>query len=242
MFLLGFGLFGSFTMLPLYVQNMLHYTATWAGLVISPGGIASLFAMGLVGALIGKVDTRLLVLVGAAFNIAAVWLLQSVDLNVGFAYLTFSRLLQGFGLGFLFVPISTAAFSHLPPEQIGNATGLFNLFRNEGGSVGIAMSATVLARHAQMHQAQLADHVTGFSPIVQGRLSAAAHGLFPVAGVDPTTARELSLRLLYGQLEQQAVVKAYVDVFWMLTLAFVLFIPFILMLSGETGKAPTSAH
>jgi DHA2 family multidrug resistance protein len=242
MFLLGFGLFGSFTMLPLYVQTMLHYTATWAGLVISPGGIASLVAMGVVGALIGRVDNRLLVLVGAGFNIAAIWLLQSVDLNVGFAYVTFSRLLQGFGLGFLFVPISTSAFSHLPPEQIGNATGLFNLLRNEGGSVGIAMSATVLARHAQVHQAQLTDHVTSFSPIVQERLAAATHGLFPVAGLDPVTTHELSLRLMYGQLQQQAVVKAYVDVFWMLTVAFVLFIPFIFTLSGDTGTTPTGAH
>ncbi len=242
MFLLGFGLFGSFTMLPLFAQTMLHYTATWAGLVISPGGIASLFAMGLVGALIGKVDTRILVLIGAAFNISAIWLLQSVDLNVGFAYLTFSRLLQGFGLGFLFVPISTAAFSHLAPEQIGNGTGLFNLFRNEGGSVGIAMSATVLARHAQVHQAQLADHVTSYSPLVQERLAAAAHGLFPTAGLDPTTTQALSLQLMYGQMQQQAVVQAYVDVFWMLTMAFVLFVPFIFLLSGETGKTPTGAH
>jgi DHA2 family multidrug resistance protein len=198
--------------------------------------------MGVVGALIGRVDNRLLVLVGAGFNIAAIWLLQSVDLNVGFAYVTFSRLLQGFGLGFLFVPISTSAFSHLPPEQIGNATGLFNLLRNEGGSVGIAMSATVLARHAQVHQAQLTDHVTSFSPIVQERLAAATHGLFPVAGLDPVTTHELSLRLMYGQLQQQAVVKAYVDVFWMLTVAFVLFIPFIFTLSGDTGTTPTGAH
>ena len=185
MFLLGFGLFGSFTMLPLYVQSMMRYTATWAGLVISPGGIASLFAMGFVAALIGKVDTRLLVLVGGVLNIVAIWLLQSVDLNVSFGYVTLSRLLQGFGLGFLFVPISTAAFSHLPPEKIGNATGLFNLLRNEGGSTGIALSATVLARHSQIHQAHLIDHVTPYNPIFQERLSAAAHGLFPVAGSRP---------------------------------------------------------
>ncbi len=242
MFLLGFGLFGSFTMLPLFVQHLLGYTATWAGLVISPGGFASLLAMGMVGALIGKVDTRILVLVGAAFNIAAIWLLQSVDLNVGFGYVTFSRLLQGFGLGFLFVPISTAAFSHLAPENIGNATGLFNLLRNEGGSVGIAMSATVLARHAQVHQARLADHVSAFDALVQNRMSAAAHGLAPVAGLDPVTTQALSLRMMYGQVQVQALVQSYVDVFWMLTLAFVFILPFTLLLSGDTGKGPPAAH
>ncbi len=242
MFLLGFGLFGSFTMLPLYVQSMMRYTATWAGLVISPGGIASLFAMVIVANLIGRVDTRLLVFLGAVLNTAAIWLLQSVDLNVSFGYVTLSRLLQGFGLGFLFVPISTAAFSHLAPEQVGQATGLFNLLRNEGGSTGIALSATVLARHAQLHQARLVEHVTPYNPIVQERMAAATHGLFPIAGLDPVTTRTLATRMIYGQLQQQAVVKAYVDVFWMLTLAFVLFIPFILMLSGETGKGPASAH
>ncbi|HVN75138.1 MAG TPA: DHA2 family efflux MFS transporter permease subunit [Thermoanaerobaculaceae bacterium] len=242
MFLLGFGLFGSFTMLPLYVQSLMRYTATWAGLVISPGGVASLVAMVVVAALIGKVDTRLLVLLGGILNITAIWLLQSVDLDVSFGYVMLSRLVQGFGLGFLFVPISTAAFSHLPPEQIGQATGLFNLLRNEGGSTGIALSATVLARHAQLHQARLMDHVTPYAPVVQERLAAAARGLFPVAGLDPTTTQALSTRMLYGQIVQQALVKAYVDVFWMLTLAFVLFLPFILMLSGETGRSPSGAH
>ena len=100
----------------------------------------------------------------------------------------------------------------------------------------------MLARHSQLHQARLIDHANLFNPVYQERLTAAAHGLFPVAGLDPTATQELSTRLLYGQLQQQAVVHAYVDVFWMLTLAFVLFIPFILMLSGDTGQAPTSAH
>ncbi len=242
MFLLGFGLFGSFTMLPLYVQSLMHYTATWAGLVISPGGIASLFAMIFVANLIGRVDTRLLVLVGGVLNITAIWLLQSVDLHVSFHYVMLSRLIQGFGLGFLFVPISTAAFSHLPPNQIGNAAGLFNLLRNEGGSTGIALSATVLARHAQLHQTHLIEHVTPYNPILQERLTATTNRLFAVVGLDPTTTRTLSTAMVYGQVQQQALVKAYVDVFWMLTLAFVLFIPFILMLSGDTGKSPVSPH
>jgi len=242
MFLLGFGLFGSFTMLPLFVQSMLGYTATWAGLVISPGGIASLFAMAIVGNLVGRVDSRFLVLVGAAFNIVAIWLLQSVDLQVDFRYVMISRLFQGFGLGFLFVPITAAAFSQLKPEQIGQGTGLFNLLRNEGGSVGIAMSATVLARHAQLHQSRLAENVTAFSPITQERLVAAANGLFAVSGQDPATVKAMSLGMIYGLVQQQAFVKAYVDVFWMLTFAFVAFIPFIGLLSSGKGKRAPGGH
>jgi DHA2 family multidrug resistance protein len=239
MFLLGFGLFGSFTMLPLFTQTMLGYTATWAGLVLSPGGIASLFAMVFVVNLIGKIDTRLLVLVGALLNLFALWLLRGIDLNADFRYVMFSRLVQGFGLGFLFVPISTAAFSHLSPQKMGQATGLFNLLRNEGGSVGIALSATVLARHAQIHHARLGEHVSAYSPVVQERLAATAHGLFSVSGLDPETVRSLSLGLLEGSLSRQAAAKAYVDVFWMLMFAFVAFLPFTLMLSPGIRKGAT---
>ena len=238
-FLLGFGLFGSFTMLPLFVQSMLGYTATWAGLVISPGGIASLVAMAFVGNLIGKVDTRLLVAVGTVCNIYAIWLLRSVDLHTDFYYVTFSRLMQGFGLGFLFPTIAAAAFSRLRPEQMGQGTGLFNLMRNEGGSVGIALSATVLARHVQVHQARLGEHVSALDPITQDRLARAAHGLAGVAGTDPATVKQMSLGMIYGMVQRQAAVQAYVDVFWMLTFAFVVFLPFILLLPH--GKASAGA-
>jgi MFS transporter, DHA2 family, multidrug resistance protein len=242
MFLLGFGLFGSFTMLPLYVQQLMGYTATWAGLVISPGGIASLFAMGIVGALVGKVDGRFLVTFGALLNIAALWVLRDLNLQVDFFHVTLSRLVQGFGLGFLFVPITAAAFSQLRPEQIGQGTGLFNLLRNEGGSVGIAMAATVLSRHGQLHQTLLADHVSRFSPIVQNRLADAAHGVFTVSGLDPTSTQALALRMMYGQVQRQAFVLAYLDVFRMLMFAFVLFLPFILLLSSAKGTSARGGH
>jgi DHA2 family multidrug resistance protein len=242
MFLLGFGLYGSFTMLPIYTQSLMGYTATWAGLVISPGGIASLLAMGLVGGMVGKVDARFLVFVGAIFNIGALWVLKDLNLQVDFFHITLSRLFQGFGLGFLFVPITAAAFSHLKPEQIGQGTGLFNLLRNEGGSVGIAMSATVLARHAQLHQTRLADHVTSFNPIVQNRLADATHSLFAVSGHDPVTSQALALQMMYGQVQQQAAMLAFVDVFRMLMFAFVLFLPFILLLSGSRGGRGPGVH
>jgi DHA2 family multidrug resistance protein len=154
----------------------------------------------------------------------------------------FSRLVQGFGLGFLFVPISTAAFSHLSPQKMGQATGLFNLLRNEGGSVGIALSATVLARHSQIHHARLGEHLSAYSPAVQERLWATAHGLFAVSGLDPSTVRSLSMGLLEGSLARQAVAKAYVDVFWMLMFAFVVFLPFTLMLSPGIRKGAPAAH
>ncbi len=243
MFLMGFGLYGSFTMLPLFAQTMMGYTATWAGLVLSPGGIASLLAMVIVGNLVGRVDTRLLVLVGAVFNIASLWLLHDLNLQVDFFFLMLSRLLQGFGLGFLFVPITAAAFVRLSRAQTGQGTGLFNLFRNEGGSVGIALAATVLARRSQFHQTQLVSHLTPYSPTYQEWLTKATQFFSVTSGHDAVTSRELAQALTYGMVRQQAAAMAYVDVFFMLTLAFVVFLPFILLLGGKTGRSePGEMH
>ena len=235
MFLLGFGLYGAFTMLPLFAQQLMGYTATWAGLVLSPGGLASLVAMAVVGNLVGKVDTRLLVLIGAIFNIASLWLLSTLNLQVDFFFLMFSRVLQGFGLGFLFVPITAAAFVRLTPQQTGQGTGLFNLFRNEGGSVGIAIAATVLGRRAQFHQHHLVEHLTPFAQGFQQRLAEAGHLLFGVAGRDPVTSGRLAEGIMYGVVRRQAAVLAYIDVFWMLMFSFVVFLPFILLLAGKMG-------
>jgi DHA2 family multidrug resistance protein len=227
-------------MLPLFAQGLMGYTATWAGLVLSPGGIASLFAMVIVGNLVGRVDTRLLILVGAIFNIAALWLLHGLNLEADFFFLMLSRLLQGFGLGFLFVPITAAAFVRLSREQTGQGTGLFNLLRNEGGSVGIALAATVLARRAQHHQTHLVEHLTPYSPVFQHRLDEIGHYLFAVTGYDPVTSHGLAYDVLYGLVRRQAAAMAYVDVFFMLTMAFVAFLPFIFLLGRgrDRGAAP----
>jgi len=242
MFLMGFGLYGSFTMLPLFVQQLMGYTATWAGLVLSPGGVASLLAMAMVGNLIGRVDTRLLVLVGALFNIASLWLLQNINLEVDFTYLMLSRILQGFGLGFLFVPVTAAAFVRLTPQETGQGTGLFNLLRNEGGSVGIAISATVLSRHAQIHHAHLVEHLNPYSLVFRERLTAITHWLQAASGHDLVTNQALSLGVLHGEVLRQAGVLAYADVFWMLTISFVVFIPFIVLLAGKPGRSGPLAH
>jgi MFS transporter, DHA2 family, multidrug resistance protein len=241
MFLLGWGLYGSFVMLPLFVQNMLGYTATWAGLILSPGGFASLFAMIFVGNLVGRVDTRILVLIGVAMNVISLYMLRFVNLEVGFHFLLWTRLFQGFGMGFLFVPIATSAYSRIPRPLIGQATGLFNLLRNEGGSVGIALATTFLTRRAQYHQSSLVEHLTPFDPAYQQGMASTARGIFPYAGLDPISTQNLAGGLLYGVLQRQAYALAFVDVFFMLTLVFCCLLPFILLLRGKAaGIEPSS--
>ena len=111
------------------------------------------------------------------------------------------------------------------------------MLRNEGGSVGIAVSATVLARHAQVHHARLGEFVSTYGLATQQRLAETGRGLAAASGLDPESIRSLSVGMVEGALQRQAVVKAYVDVFWMLTFAFVFFLPFIFMLSQGDGKA-----
>ncbi len=242
MFLLGFGLFGSFVMLPLYSQNLMGYTATLAGLLLSPGGFTSLLAMILVGNLIGKVDTRLIVFVGVVLNILSLWLLRFVNPEISFFHLMMPRIIQGFGLGCIFVPVTVAAYARIPQHKMGTATGLFNLLRNEGGSVGIALSATVLSRRAQFHQARLVDHLTPFDPTYREGLAQTAQGLFTRSGLDPHTNGILAQGLLYGEVQKQAATLAFVDVFWMLTLIFALILPFIILLRGKPGTSGVPVH
>ncbi|MGC8723170.1 MAG: DHA2 family efflux MFS transporter permease subunit [Acidobacteriota bacterium] len=242
MFLLGFGLYGSFVALPLFAQDLLGYTATWAGLVLSPGGIASLVAVFFVGNLMGKIDTRLMVTVGVLLNIVSMALLVSVDLHVSFSYLMWTRCLQGFGMGCLFVPVAVSSYSRIPPEKTGQATGLFNLLRNEGGSVGIALTTTVLSHRSQFHQERLVEHLTPFNPAYRETLAQTAHGLFATAGLDPSTMKQLSIGLLYGQVQRQAAVMAFVDVFWMLMLIFAAILPLIFLLRGKAGGQAAGIH
>jgi MFS transporter, DHA2 family, multidrug resistance protein len=241
-FLVGFGLYGSFVMLPLFAQNMLGYTATWAGLILSPGGFSSLLAMMIVGRLVGVMDVRPLVFFGVALNILSVWLLRFVNLDVGFSYLMTSRLLQGFGLGFLFVPITVAAYSRISHQRMGAATGLFNLLRNEGGSIGIALSTTFLAQRAQFHQLRLVEHLNPYNPAYGQELGAIAKGLFPRAGLDPTSVNQLATGMLYGQVQRQAFASAFVDVFWMLTLMFVAMLPLVMLLRGRSKMGAPAGH
>ena len=241
-FLVGFGLYGSFVMLPLFAQNMLGYTATWAGLILSPGGFSSLLAMVIVGRLVGVVDVRPLVFIGVALNILSVWLLRFVNLDVGFSYLMTSRIIQGFGLGFLFVPITVAAYARITPQRMGAATGLFNLLRNEGGSIGIALSTTLLAQRAQFHQLRLVEHLNPFNPAYAQELGAIAKGLFPQAGLDPTSVNQLATGVLYGQVQRQAFASAFVDVFWMLTLMFVAMLPLVFLLRGRSKMGAPAGH
>lgn len=241
-FLLGFGLYGSFVMLPIFCQHLLGYTSTWAGLVISPGGFASLLAMVFVGNLIGKVDTRILVLVGIVFNAVSLYILTFIDLSTDFNFLMISRLMQGFGLGLLFVPITVSAYTRIPKDLTGQATGLFNLMRNEGGSVGIAISTTILSQRSQFHQNRLIEQFNHYSAFFNEKINSAAHFLFNYGGFDPSSSANGALGIFYREMLRQAYLKAFIDVFYFLMVIFLILLPFVFLLKGNLQKDGLPLH
>src|SRR5438309_1465197 len=170
MFMLGFALLGSTLLLPLFMQTLLGYTAEQAGKGLSPGGFVIMLLMPIVGFLLSRVDARRLMVLGLIVLSFSLFHMTTFDLNVSFQTVVWARIIQAAGLAFLFVPINTAAYSFLPREKNNAASGLMNLARNIGGSVGISLVTTMLARRAQHHQANLAAHVSGSYRTIQALL------------------------------------------------------------------------
>ncbi|HTQ55243.1 MAG TPA: DHA2 family efflux MFS transporter permease subunit [Bryobacteraceae bacterium] len=218
MFLLGFVLYGSTMLLPVFLQTLLGYTAMRSGLVLSPGGLVIAFSMPLVGFLLSKVEARWLVIFGLCVSAFGLFGMAHFDLGIDYRTAMMARVVQSAGLGFLFVPINTMAFATVEKHKMGSATGLINLARNVGGSSGIAIVTTILARRAQFHQARLVEHLTPFDPAYQQALAGITHTL----GAQGSAVAQ---GMLYGMVQQQSAMLAFVDSFWLLGIIFLAVIP-----------------
>jgi DHA2 family multidrug resistance protein len=237
-----FSLFAGLVLLPIYLQNLMGYTAFWAGVVLGPGGLASFFIMPVAAALMRKgVSPRVLLTMGLSILAYSLWLMSRFNLEASFAVVASPRVVMGFGLGLFFVPLTTATFANIPREEMGNASGLFNLLRNLGGSFGVAFIATVLARRSQTHQNFLAEHVTPYNPEFQYsyeqlRQWLELHRPDLALGDGP-------LVLLAREVARQAAMMAFNDSFWMLAWIAASMLPLVFLLkrSGD-GLAPGPAH
>ena len=203
----------------MYYQEILGYTAFTAGLVVGPRGIGSFIGSPVIGFLGTHIDNRKLLSAGfMGFGICSLYF-GTVNLAIGPFTLLVPILITGFALSFVFVPLANLATSTLSREEMGNATGLFNMLRNIGGSIGIAMATTALIRRAAQHQNDLGGQISPSNPILQQKSAEIAAYLAHRMG--PGAARPGSLGMLYGLMQQQAALKAYVDVFrWTALLAF----------------------
>lgn len=218
--LLGMCIYATITFLPLYYQEILGYTAFAAGLVVGPRGIGSFVGSPVVGFLGSRIDNRKLLTFGFLGFAACSYIFGSVNLDIGPYTLLIPITLMGFTLSFVFVPLSTLTTLTIPRKEMGNATGIFNMLRNIGGSAGIAMASTALIRRADLHQVDLVQHLSPTSPALQQKSAIMAAYLGKQLG--PAVARPGAFGVIYGQVIQQAMQLAYIDVFrWTAVLAVI---------------------
>jgi DHA2 family multidrug resistance protein len=215
--MLGMCVYITISILPLYYQEIMGYTAFSAGMVVGPRGVGSFVGSPIVGFLTSRVDPRKLLCLGFLGFAVCSYIFSTVDLEIGPYTLLIPITLTGFALSFVFVPLATMTTSTIPNNEMGNATGLFNMLRNIGGSIGIAMAITALTRRAAAHQTYLAANLTPSTAALQQNSAFMTAYLRHQIGPG---ARPGSFGLLYGMLQQQAALLSYVDVFrWTSVLA-----------------------
>jgi MFS transporter, DHA2 family, multidrug resistance protein len=239
-FLFGAVVYAMVTILPLFYQTLLGYTALTAGLAVAPRGVGAVFAMPLVGILMTKFDSRRLIMFGfAGVAVCNLWL-GHATLQIGQWTLFWAITLSGFFLGFVFVPLATVAMGTLAERQISNASGIYNLFRNLGGSVGISAVETVVARHEQVHRDDLVRYFTPQNPVFERSLTNLHRAMTLHASA--ADALHQALKVLEGSLERQAALWSYVDDFRYLALVCFATIPigFALKRIGRGRRA--AAH
>jgi DHA2 family multidrug resistance protein len=241
MFMVGFALLSSTVLIPQFVQELLGYTAERAGLALMPGGIAIILCMPLVGYLLGHTDARRLLFFGFTVLAFSLFHMTNFDTSIDFRTVATARVFQAMGLAFLFVPINTTAYAFLPPGKNNAASGLINLARNVGGSVGISLVVTMLARRAQVHQSDLTHNLTAGSPQYQSMIAGATRVL-EAHGSNAAEAARQAQGLVAGTLNQQATMLAYIDNFWMLGIAVTCMIPLVFLMKRVKPGGPVAVH
>jgi len=240
MFVAGITLYSLTAVIPLYLQNLMGYTALQSGIAMIPRGLGALIAMPLAGRLVGKVQGRYLVAGGFLSFGAATYVLSQLSLDITPWILFWPLFFTGVSIAFMFVPLNTLALGALKPEQIGNASGIFNLMRNVGGSVGISLVTTLAVRRAQLHQTNLVGNLTPYDTNYQSSLQAMTSSLAGQSGV--VTAQQQAVGSLYHTMVTQANFLANLDNFRLLALICFVCLVGALFLKNVKVSGPVSAH
>lgn len=228
--------------LPLLVQQHYGYTATWAGLVLSPGGLVTMAMMLIVGRVAGRMQPRWLIAAGALVVAVSMHGLTNVYADLDFWYFARSRMLLSIGLPLIFIPMLTASYNAVPQNRTDMASALINAARNTGGSIGAALGANVIAHREQFHQSRLVEHVMPSSPQYQASLQQ-AKDYFLAHGSTSAEAAKQAVAWIAQQVQQQAAFLAFDDLFWVLMLVSLAAVPLALSLrSVKLGGGPRAAH
>jgi MFS transporter, DHA2 family, multidrug resistance protein len=214
--MVGVALYSAITLLPIFLQTLMGYTALQSGYAVSPRGIGALITMPVVGYLTGKVDFRKLICTGFILVAVSLWVLGEINLEIAIRNIIWPCVLTGVGLAMIFVPLSVVAMGTLPQAEMGNASGIFNLMRNVGGSVGISIVTTMLIRNSQVHQAMMVSHLSPGDIALGLRSQSLQHYL--AGNFDQVEAARKAQGVIFGELQRQATLWAFVDNFRMLAL------------------------
>ena len=220
MFLIGIPLYGTMTLLPLMLQNLMNYPVMTTGLVTAPRGIGTMVAMFLVARLVGRIDTRLIILTGLLATVVSMWQMTGFSLQMGMGPVITSGVLQGFGLGFVFTPLSIITFSTLPRHIMTQGTAIFSLMRNIGGSIGISVVVALLSENTQIVHSRLVEGLRPDNPLAQAPYLAAPYSLSTTTGI----------AALNAEVTRQAQMVAYLDDFKLMMIIVLFAAPLLLLL------------
>ena len=238
MTMLGFVLYASLMLLPIYLQTLLGYPAMQSGLALSPRGIGALLMTPISGQLTNRMDPRKLLLIGIVTGGYTMFSLSHLNLNAGYWDIFWPQIIQGAAMAFLFVPLMATSMSGISKEKMGNATSIYNLMRNIGGSFGIAMMTTFLARREQVHQNQLISHITPMDIRTQTMFRGLQSWFQQHAPLSAADAAHKSWGAIYLMVQQQAAMLSFVEAFWIMGLIFWAMAPLLLLLRNARDLHP----
>jgi DHA2 family multidrug resistance protein len=241
MFMLGFALLGSTLLLPLFLQTLMGYTAQLSGMALSPGGFAIMLFMPIVGWLLSRYDARYLLIFGLALLSFSLFHMTNFNLGIDFRTAVWARIIQAVGLAFLFVPINTAAYAYLPREKNNAASGLMNLARNIGGSVGISFVTTMLDRRTQKHISDLMSHLTAANAQFQAMLRGLTQQ-FVAHGASVPDAQKQAYAMVQNTVQRQATMLAYLDNFHILGYVILAMIPTVFLMKKTRSAGGMAVH
>ena len=241
---LGLAMYGSIFVLPVFLQTLHGFTAWQTGKVIFPGAIASAFTMAIIGRNANKLDARYTIVVGVGMFGACMWWLSGLSLDAGADDVFWPLILRGVGMGLIFVPLTNASMAELSPANVPQGTALFNLTRQLGGSLGIAIMATLLQRFTAGARGSLVTHMTAGDPVVTQRVAALSRA-FIARGSDAATAAAQAYRVLERQVLAQASVVAFSKIYVISGAIMVLGLPLLLLWRtgrNRTAMSPADMH
>jgi DHA2 family multidrug resistance protein len=241
MFMLGFALLGSTLLLPLFMQTLLGYTAQRAGFALMPGGFVIMLLLPLVGFLLSRYSPRWLLVFGLVILSFSLFHMTGFDLEIDFRTAATARVIQAVGMAFLFVPINTAAYAFLPRNKNNAASGLMNLARNMGGSVGISVVTTLLDRRTQVHLSELSSNLSSANPALRSMIAGASQSM-RAHGSSAAGATQQAYALVQNVVGRQATMLAYLDCFWVLGVSILAMIPVVFLMKKSKPGGGMAVH